>query len=168
LLDLAQLPRPGSSYQGQPVEPQTGHSLLPVLKNPALSVRRPDEPLGYELAGNRALFKGDLKLVLNNPPVGDGQWHLYNLSTDPGETRDLQKAQPAAYAAMQADYAAWARANGVLPLPEGYSPVKQVLINTFVNYWIPTYWPLGVAVLLLLLAVPAAVVIRAQRRRSPA
>ena len=54
---------------------------------------------------------------------------------------------------MQADYAAWAQANGVLPMPAGYSPVRQVLINTFVNYWIPTYWRHAVAALLGMLAL---------------
>ncbi|WP_422016185.1 arylsulfatase [Roseateles sp.] len=166
LLDLAQVQRPGTTYQGQPIEAQTGRSLLPVLADPSARVRRSDEALGYELAGNKALFKGDLKLVLNNPPVGDGQWHLYDLRADPGETKDLQTALPAQFAAMQADYDAWARANGVLPMPAGYNPVRQVLINSFVNYWIPTYWPHGVVALLVLLGVPAVLLVRARRRRG--
>ncbi len=166
LLDLAQLPRPGTTYQGRTIEAQTGRSLLPVLANPALRVRHADEPLGYELAGNKALFKGDLKLVLNNPPVGDGQWHLYDLRTDPGETRDLQQTLPQPFTAMRADYAAWAQANGVLAMPEGYSPVKQVFINSIVNYWMPTYGLQSLAVLVLLLGLPAALMLRARRRRA--
>jgi len=27
----------------------------------------------------------------------------------------------------------------VLPMPEGYNPVRQVMINTVFNHWIPTY-----------------------------
>jgi len=168
LLDIAQLPHPGAAWQGQPIEPQTGRSLLPVLADPAARVRQPDEAVGYELAGNKALFKGNLKLVLNNPPVGDGQWHLYDLSTDPGETRDLQRDLPAQFTAMQADYAAWAERNGVLPMPEGYNPVRQVLINSFVNYWIPTYWPHAVATLLVLIGAVTALVRRRSRRRAAA
>ena len=139
LLDLAKVPRPGSSYQGQSIEPPIGRSLLPVLSDPSLRVRTDDEPIGYELAGNKALFKGDLKLVLNSAPIGDGQWHLYDLRTDPGETNDLRQQRPQEFAAMQADYAAWATAQGVLPMPEGYNPVRQVMINTVFNYWIPAY-----------------------------
>ena len=153
LLALAHLPPPGTSYHGRAIEPVIGHSLLPVLLNPALRTRAPDEPLGYELSGNKALFKAELKLVLNLPPIGDGQWHLYDLHTDPGETRDLQATLAPQFKAMQADYAAWAQANGVLPMPAGYSPVRQVLINTFVNYWIPTYWRHAVAALLGMLAL---------------
>ena len=168
LLDLAQVQRPGSTYRGQSIETLTGRSLVPVLANPSLRVRSSDDVLGYELAGNKALFQGDLKLVLNNPPVGDGQWHLYDLRADPGETNDLQKAMPAQFAALQAAYAAWAQANGVLPMPDGYNPVKQVLINSVVNYWIPAYWVHGVAALLVLLGVPVWLFTRASRRRRAA
>lgn len=168
LLDLAKVQRPGTTYQGQAIEPQTGRSLVPVLADPGAHVRSSDESLGYELAGNKALFKGNLKLVLNNPPVGDGQWHLYDLRADPGETKDVQSTLPAQFIALQADYATWAKANGVLPMPEGYNPVKQVMINTFVNYWIPSYWPHGLAALLVLLGVPAMLVMRTRHRRVTA
>lgn len=164
LLELAGVPRPGSTWQGQPIQPPTGHSLLPALTDPAASVRRPDEVLGYELSGNKALFKGDLKLVFNIPPVGDGQWHLYDLRTDPGETRDLRAERPQVFEAMRADYEAWAKAHGVLPMPEGYQPVRQVLINSIVNYWWPAYrLPLLVTLVGL---VALAVVWRRRRARA--
>lgn len=139
LLDLAQLPRPGAQWQGQAILPPTGHSLLPVLADPNARVRGPEEALGYELSGNKALFKGHLKLVFNIPPVGDGQWHLYDLRSDPGETRDLREQRPQDFTAMQAEYESWAKAHGVLDMPDGYNPVRQVLINSVVNYWWPTY-----------------------------
>jgi arylsulfatase/uncharacterized sulfatase len=164
LLDLAQLPPPGGTWQGQAVLPPTGRSLLPALSNPAQSTRAPDEVLGYELAGNKALFKGDLKLVLNIPPIGDGRWHLYDLRKDPGETQDLQAQQPQAFAALQADYERWAQAQGVLPLPADYNPVRQVLINSFVNYWIPTYKNTALAVLVSLAAAVAGFVFWRRRR----
>ena len=168
LLQLAQVAHPGKSLAGQPIEPLVGRSLLPVLTDPLQRVRAPNDVLGYELAGNKALFKGDLKLVLNNPPVGDGRWRLFDLRTDPGETQDLQAALPQQFAAMQADYTAWAQAHGVLPLPEGYNPVKQVMINTFVNYWIPTYWPHGLAVFLVLLGLLGFSLAWVLRRRRQA
>ena len=165
LLELAQVALPGASYKGRAIEPLAGRSLLPVLANPALRAHAADEAIGYELSGNEALFRGDLKLVKNLPPVGDGAWHLYDLSTDPGETRDLQQLLPADFAALQATYGAWSRSHGVLPMPAGYSPARQVLINTYVNYWLPTYGvPVGAA-LLALVALIAYLVIR--RRRGP-
>ena len=139
LLDIAQAPRPGPVYRGQAVEALAGRSLLPVLLNQTASVHPADEPIGFELSGNQALFKGNLKLVRNMPPVGDGAWHLYDLSTDPGETRDLQLLLPGAFKTMQADYVVYARTHGVLTMPEGYDPATQVLINSVFNYWLPTY-----------------------------
>jgi hypothetical protein len=131
-----------------------------------LRVRTADEPIGYELAGNRALFKGDLKLVLNSAPIGDGQWHLYDLRTDPGETNDLQQQRPQAFAAMKADYAAWATAQGVLPMPAGYNPVRQVMINTVFNYWIPTYLNSTIAVLAGMFTAGGLLIARRRRARS--
>lgn len=166
LLEVAQVPRPGTRYQGQTIDPPTGHSLLPVLSDPSRRVRTPDEPLGYELSGNKALFKGDFKLVLNRPPIGDGQWHLYDLRTDPGETRDLQASQAQVFATMRADYDAWAKANGVLPMPEGYNPVRQVLINSFVNYWIPAYRNTAIVVMVVLGGLLGAGFAIRRRRRA--
>ncbi len=167
LLDLARVARPGPSYNGRPVEAMSGRSLLPVLRGEAARVHPVDEPIGYELSGNQALFKGDLKLVKNIPPVGDGQWHLYDIATDPGETKDLRDQLPAVFAAMQADYAAYAKANGVLPMPEGYEPTRQVLINAVVNVLISRF-TLPVIGLLAGLAVLAAVIVyRRRHRRAP-
>ncbi len=167
LLDLAQVPRPGATYKGQPVEALAGRSLLGALRGETPPVHASDEAIGYELSGSRALFKGDLKLVSNLPPVGDGQWHLHNMRTDPGETRDLQKELPDAFRALQADYDAYAQAHGVLPMPEGYDPVRQVLVNGFVNYWIPTYKNTAIAILAGLAAlVASALHLRRRKRRS--
>ena len=137
LLDLAQLPVSVSQWQGQPVEPVTGRSLLPVLQGKVQQVYADDEPVGFELSGNAGLYKGRYKLSKVMPPVGDGRWHLYEVVADPGETRDLAAALPVMFAEMQADYAAYAKANGVLPMPTDYDAINQVLINSLLN----VYWP---------------------------
>jgi arylsulfatase/uncharacterized sulfatase len=168
LLDLAQIAPHGDHFEGRQVQPLTGHSLVPILNGRALQVRQPDEPLGYELSGSQALFKGDWKLVKNIPPLGDGQWHLYNLGQDPGETRDLQQDQPDLFRTMQADYDTWSKAHGVLPMPEGYSPVRQVMINTVYNYWWPAYGKQCIGSLVaLLLAIAGGLAWRRKVRQMP-
>ena len=137
LLDLAKVQHPGTLYKGQTIYPLTGHSLLPVISGAAKRVRGPDEVLGYELSGNKALFKGDYKLLSNLAPVGDGQWRLYNIVQDPGETKDLQHALPELFQTLQADYAKWSKANGVLDMPQDYDPIEQVIVNSLVF----VYWP---------------------------
>jgi len=166
LLDLAQVPAPGSRYQGLPIEPLTGSSLVPLLRGQVQRVHPLERALGYELSGNRALFKGDLKLVANGAPMGDGSWHLYDIRKDPGETNDLQQQMPEVFQTMQADYDTYARTHGVLPMPADYKPAQQVLINSLVNYWIPAYRTPVVAFLagLVLLVVGVK---RWRKRRKP-
>ena len=125
LIDLAGVPGHGGRWRGRAVEPVTGRSLVPMLGGAAGSVHG-DAPLGYELSGNAALFRGDYKLVRNLAPTGDGRWRLYDLKTDPGETRDLAAAMPDRFAAMMADYRAYAKANGVLDMPTGYTADEQI------------------------------------------
>jgi len=137
LLDLAGVQHPGTQYKGQSVEAMTGRSLMPVLKSTGVRAHPVDEPVGYELSGNMAVYRGDLKLTRNMVPVGDGQWHLYDIVKDPGETQDLQGTLPEEFQRMRADYDAYALANGVLPMPEGYEPRKQVLINSLMNVYLP-------------------------------
>jgi hypothetical protein len=83
--------------------------------------------------------------------VGDSQWHLYDIGKDPGETKDLQAAMPEAFAAMQKEYADYAQSHGVLPMPDWYTPARAVTINGLFNYWIPTYGPAQLILLVLLI-----------------
>lgn len=164
LLDIAGVAQPGDTYKGNKIERMTGRSLLPVLQGSTARVHPADEAIGYELSGNAALFKGDLKLVKNSGPVGDGQWHLYDISKDPGETADLQASLPQQFAQMQLDYAAYAKANGVLPMPEGYEPTRQVLVNALVNVYVPRF-KVPALILLTMLGIWAAVWIRRRRKK---
>ena len=125
LTELAGVSGHGGRWRGGAVEPVTGRSLVPMLKGGAGSVHG-DAPLGYELSGNAALFRGDYKLVRNLAPTGDGAWRLFNLKADPGETRDLAAAEPDRFRTMLADYRAYAKANGVLDMPAGYTADEQI------------------------------------------
>ena len=112
-----------------------------------------DAPIGYELSGNSALFRGDYKLVRNLAPTGDGKWRLYDIRRDPGETRDLAGAMPERFAAMQADYRAYAKANGVLDMPAGYTADEQINAYAFAQQGKPRLirlglWVGGIVVLL--------------------
>lgn len=137
LLEAAGVANHAGTYKGQSVEPLSGKSLLPLLRGQAAAVYGPDEPVGYELAGSAALFKGDYKLVKNIAPLGDGQWRLYNLKADPGKVHDLAATHPARYQAMLADYQAYAQANGVLQVPDGFDLQKAGLRYALRHFLIP-------------------------------
>ncbi len=128
----------------------TGASMSGVLSGASVQMRDPETPVGIEVSGNSALFRGDYKLVRNTPRYGDNVWRLYNISTDPGETHDLAREQPLLFASMQGDYSAYARANGVVDMPRGYDAQHQAAHNALMAqigyYW----WVLGIAVLALI------------------
>lgn len=162
MLELSGTPDHGGMYAGRKVERITGSSLLPVLSLQAERTHAADKPIGYELAGNAALYKGDYKLVRNLPPLGDGKWHLYDILRDPGETADLRESDPARYTQMLADYAAYEKANNVLPMPEGYSYIEQAMSysrQTLLARW----WPRWLAIPVLIVFLVAL-----WRRRSGA
>ncbi|MCZ6502208.1 MAG: arylsulfatase [Gammaproteobacteria bacterium] len=126
ILDIAGVKNSDGVYQGRQVEQLTGRSLLPLLDGSSINVYADDEPVGYELGGNAALFKGAYKLTKNRGPIADGQWHLYQMNDDPGETRDLKKIEPVIFQTMMQDYERYVRENEVLPVGENYDQRKQV------------------------------------------
>ena len=109
----------------------TGKSLAPVLRGEADRTYGPDAAVGIEVGGNAALFKGDYKITHVTLPWGDAKWHLYHLTADPGETKDLSAAEPERFHQMLADYDNFAKQMGVLALPEDFDPHTQVAINAF-------------------------------------
>ncbi|MEH6585890.1 MAG: arylsulfatase [Halioglobus sp.] len=130
ILSMAGVAQPGERYAGRPVLPMIGHDLTPLLTGEAERVYSEDDAVGYELTGHAALFQGDYKLVVNQPPLGDGQWRLFNIVEDPGETVDLASTQPATFQRMLSRYQRYQRENGVLPLPAGYTQMRQLVSNT--------------------------------------
>jgi arylsulfatase/uncharacterized sulfatase len=155
----------GAEHGGRRVHPVTGRDLAPVLTGAAARIHPEDAPIGLEAAGNAALYKGDLKLVRNRAPHGDGAWHLYDLSADPGETRDLAASHASAFAELSADYRAYATRVGVLEVPDGYDPMQQLAINRvreLAGRWAPRLVPLALA----LLGASAWLLVRARRRRA--
>lgn len=130
LLSLAGVEPPGRRYAGRDIEKIIGRDLGPLLRAEASAVYGPEDTVGYELAGHAALFQGEYKLRFVYGPLGDGEWHLYNIVRDPGETRNLASEQPARLQRMRAAYEQYKRDNKVLDVPRGFDHLRQVTINT--------------------------------------
>ncbi len=155
----------GVSHPGKPggLEPMTGRSLVPLLRDTNSKIRGIDETLGYELAGNAAMFGGDLKLVRNLPPVGDGRWQLFDIARDPGETKDLRSTQAEDFQRLLQAYQRFEIDDGVQALPEGYTPQRQVSFNALRRVILPQLiWPAAITVVLTILWLLL------RRRRRPA
>ncbi len=112
----------------------TGRSLMPLLRGEAESVYAPDDVRAIEVSGNSALYKGDYKITRSMPPVGDARWRLYDLSRDPGETRDLSGERPDLFEEMLADWASYETEAGVLQMPEGYNTQTVLLDNSLARF----------------------------------
>ncbi|MDX2130329.1 MAG: arylsulfatase [Chloroherpetonaceae bacterium] len=130
--------------------PITGKSLLSHIKDFSQPVYGEEDGVGLEAAGSSAYFLNGFKIVKNNIPLGDNQWYLYNIQTDPTESHDLAAEKPELFQKMLADYEAYERRVGVVKMPKGYSTsgevakksTKQMLWN-----WIPYLLILVVGVL---------------------
>lgn len=129
ILSMAGAASPGSRYGGRPVLPITGKDLMPLIDGRKKRVYGEEEPIGYELTGHAALFQGDYKLVRNLAPLGDGEWRLFDIVSDPGETKDLKLQLPDRFDQMLIAYQKFTVDNRVQPLPEGYSQQSQLIFN---------------------------------------
>ena len=159
LLDLAGIAWPADAADRHR---PSGKSLLPHLRGEAERVHAADEAIGFESLGAQALFKGDWKLQRMGSPY-DGQWRLFNLRDDPGESRDLSMAQPERLRQMMAEVQAYDRAHGVVMPEPGYDPIKQLLRNNW-PVLLKQLWLLP-ALLLAVLAAALWLGVRAVRRR---
>jgi arylsulfatase A-like enzyme len=92
ILDVAGVAHPGA--EGTDIAPLQGKSLAPVLADPAAEVRGPQDWIGWQLFGNRAIRMDNWKMVWLCAPYGNGEWQLFDLAADPGETLDLASERP--------------------------------------------------------------------------
>ena len=127
ILGLVNVDDHDGSWQGREVETIEGADFSEFLAGASSPVHDDSDPIGYELGGNSALFKGDYKVVINRTGQGETAWHLFNIRIDPGETRDLAQQQPVLLEEMIADYENYVQANNVLPMPENYNRTGRIL-----------------------------------------
>lgn len=111
--------------------PITGKSMLPHIRDFSVPVYGANEGVGLEAASSSAYFKGGYKIVKNNIPLGDNQWHLYNLVEDPLESRDLAAMKPKLFQELLSEYQAYERNVGVVAMPEGYSATGEVAKKSY-------------------------------------
>ena len=113
ILDAAGVAYPDSAD----VAPLQGRSLAPILGGAETTVRGPEDWIGWELFGNRALRMGDWKAVWLCAPFGPGAWQLFDLKADPGETVDLAASRPEILERLAGRWDDYAAANNVI-LPD--------------------------------------------------
>ncbi|MEH6710544.1 MAG: arylsulfatase [Paraglaciecola polaris] len=116
LLDVAGVRYPAAEFEGRKVLPQTGLSFVRKLQYPEdhTHIHQTTEVFGWELFKRRAVRKGDWKAVLQETPFGTGNWQLYDLSVDPGETHDLAQQEKEKLNEMKVAWKSYAENNNVI------------------------------------------------------
>ena len=95
LLEVAGLSQPASHNTRSEHVYFEGISLLTRLMGKThMPVRSGSDVLADELYGGRYIIHGDWKLESVQPPFGDGNWALYNIRTDRGESVDRRSSEP--------------------------------------------------------------------------
>jgi arylsulfatase len=117
VLEMAKIDHP-SQYKGRDVLPMRGRSIAQSLRNSKESIYNADEYTGGEMFGGRWLRKGDYKAILVRKPYGNGQWGLFNVVADPGETNDLAKENPKLLKELQLAWDQYADETGVVFPPK--------------------------------------------------
>ena len=104
-------------YNGNQIKPLMGQSLVPVLLNEPTEW---DRILFWEHEGNRALRKGNWKLVsrYDGENKVESPWELYDLAADRTEMHDLSQDKPELLEEMIVLYNEMAEKAEVTPWPE--------------------------------------------------
>ena len=89
-----------------------GRSLRPAFVGSSINRT---EPIYWEHEGNRAVHRGNWKLVSRFP----GEWELYDLEADRTEMNNLAGREPKRVQQMAALYDRWAARANVEPMGRG-------------------------------------------------
>ena len=95
------------------IVPLQGKSMLPLLGS-GEPVRSETDGLGWELFTRKGYRLGKWKATHLTADMTDGEWALYDVNIDPGETTDLKSQYPDVMAQMIAGWETYAANNNVI------------------------------------------------------
>ncbi|HEX4263426.1 MAG TPA: arylsulfatase [Verrucomicrobiae bacterium] len=107
LVDIAGAKHP-ANYEGQPIQPLEGSSLLPIFEG---KNRPRTTPIFWEHEGNRAVRLEQWKLVARQRQ----SWELYDVVADRTEQNNLAASHPDKVKELSDFYDAWAKRCQVVP-----------------------------------------------------
>ena len=121
-LELAETTHPVRGYDGRLLKPIQGVSMVPLVLGDSESIRPDDFEFGWEIAGHRAIRKGDWKLLWLSSESSYGvdpiksadHWGLYNVTVDPGEVNDLSDSEPERVAILLQLWEDYVIKNGII------------------------------------------------------
>ncbi|MCP4378592.1 MAG: arylsulfatase, partial [bacterium] len=115
ILEFAGISHP-EEYRGRQVERMRGKSMQGVLTGSATTVYDENDLVGGEMMNGKWMRQGEFKAVSVAPPYGSGNWQLYNIVDDPGETHDLSQKQTKKLEQLKAAWNRYADEVGIVPM----------------------------------------------------
>jgi arylsulfatase len=123
ILDYAGVEHPSNRYQERMVAEPSGVSIKPYLEGKSKSVRDKDDWFAFELFGNGFVIQGDYKLMkIRSGMYGDGKWHLFNIKSDPAESKPLDDKYPEKFEAMKKLYQQYAQEHNIVEVADDWNP----------------------------------------------
>lgn len=118
ILDIANIPHPGTEFRGRHVHEPRGLSWKPYLTGHKKEIYNEKRIVGWELFGQRAIRNGNYKVVYIPPPFGEGKWTLFDIVKDPGETTDLSQEFPDVWKKLVDHWSVYCSETGLVELNE--------------------------------------------------
>ncbi len=119
VLDIVGVDHP-SRRRGSPLLEPQGTSFAASLTDPDAPSSHPEQH--FEMRGHRGFYRDGWEVVtchLERTPFSDDRWELYDLASDPTETRDLAAQHPDKVAELVEAWEQGAWQDQVYPLDEG-------------------------------------------------
>ena len=113
-MDLADAEPFESPYNGKEFHRHIGTSIMPYLKGETDKIHDEEEAFVWELHGRIAVRKGDWKLIKLPANFGTGDWELFNVRNDPGETMELSNDMPDKLQELKQEWQQYIENNGVI------------------------------------------------------
>ncbi|MBB6463275.1 sulfatase-like hydrolase/transferase [Flammeovirga kamogawensis] len=123
ILAYANVEHPKDNYKGQKIVAPSGISIKSFLEGKTDTVRTDDQYVAFELFGNKYIVEGNYKAAYVRKGMwGDGEWHLFDINLDPGETRPLEVQQPELMKKLIKQYDEYATSHHIIPVKEDWNP----------------------------------------------
>jgi arylsulfatase len=103
-------------FNGRPVRAMQGKSVLDLFSGKTSTPYKGAAQFGYELFGMKAFIDGSWKILWMPKPFGKGDWELFNLTSDPGEIKDLSEQYPDKRRELIALWEQYKKDNGILDI----------------------------------------------------
>lgn len=135
ILDYVGLSYPEETFRGREITPASGVTLREFMERETVKPHPDDDRYVFELFGNGYVVQGDYKaMMIREGMWGDGQWHLYDIRNDPGETRPINDENPELLAELVAHFEEYRARENLVTVADNWNPwYGFVDLETFDN-----------------------------------